>query len=436
MVQPDAIAAAVLDVFDKLPANRKPAVRSNGVREWVPLSGIVAELENGDLVCLALATGMKCLPVSKMSQCKGVGIHDWHAEVLALRAFNRFVLQECRDVLLNGDESPFLQVRQKAEDDGKDQGVTELENIWDSQPFEWRKGVALHMYCSEAPCGDASMELTMAAQDDASPWEPAATAAPEEGADITVTAPMLSGRGFFSRLGTVRRKPGRADAPPTLSKSCSDKLALRQCTTLLGGLASLLVAPSLELYLSSVVLPVTQYSETGCQRCFSAKEPLGRLSSLSGRTWPGGYEFLPFTVRTTSLEFSYSKRSPSMSSAPNTSSNLSVVWTLNGINECLVNGVLRGRKAFDPTGASAVSRRQLWKLAQQVTDELQSKSQPAVDSESLKALQEVFGHIDYDSVKGAPLLAARESVKEDAKSHALHGWVKNENDGSWGLDTI
>lgn len=43
MGQADAIAAVVLEEFDKLPANRKPAVRSNGVSEWVPLSGIVAE---------------------------------------------------------------------------------------------------------------------------------------------------------------------------------------------------------------------------------------------------------------------------------------------------------------------------------------------------------------------------------------------------------
>lgn len=43
MAQFDAIAATVLDEFEKLPANRKPAIRSNGVREWVPLSGIVAE---------------------------------------------------------------------------------------------------------------------------------------------------------------------------------------------------------------------------------------------------------------------------------------------------------------------------------------------------------------------------------------------------------
>jgi hypothetical protein len=39
---PDAVADAVITQFEKLPNKRKPHVRSNGVYEWVPLSGIVA----------------------------------------------------------------------------------------------------------------------------------------------------------------------------------------------------------------------------------------------------------------------------------------------------------------------------------------------------------------------------------------------------------
>jgi tRNA-specific adenosine deaminase 1 len=39
----DEIADVVLNEFDKWPAKRKPLVRSDGVKEWVPLSGIVAQ---------------------------------------------------------------------------------------------------------------------------------------------------------------------------------------------------------------------------------------------------------------------------------------------------------------------------------------------------------------------------------------------------------
>jgi tRNA-specific adenosine deaminase 1 len=42
----DEVAAAVLETFNKLPAKRKPAVRDNGLREWVPLSGIVVKGTN------------------------------------------------------------------------------------------------------------------------------------------------------------------------------------------------------------------------------------------------------------------------------------------------------------------------------------------------------------------------------------------------------
>lgn len=50
----DRVAIAVTSQFDQLPAKRKPTVRGNGVPEWVPLSGIVAE-EQGRFTCLALA---------------------------------------------------------------------------------------------------------------------------------------------------------------------------------------------------------------------------------------------------------------------------------------------------------------------------------------------------------------------------------------------
>ena len=42
-VTPDDIALLVQKQYDALPPKRKPAVRDNGLHEWVPLSGIVAE---------------------------------------------------------------------------------------------------------------------------------------------------------------------------------------------------------------------------------------------------------------------------------------------------------------------------------------------------------------------------------------------------------
>lgn len=39
----DEIADVVLREFDRWPNKRKPLLRSDGVKEWVPLSGIVAQ---------------------------------------------------------------------------------------------------------------------------------------------------------------------------------------------------------------------------------------------------------------------------------------------------------------------------------------------------------------------------------------------------------
>ncbi len=133
---------------------------------------------------------MKCLPVAKLPKSAGVVLHDWHAEILAIRAFNHFLLHEC----LHISESPQYTssvIRQREDD--------ELSESNDSQPFALRENVKIFMYCSEAPCGDASMELVMEAQDDATPW-PIADHPPQE-------TGMLKGRANFSQLGLVRRKP-------------------------------------------------------------------------------------------------------------------------------------------------------------------------------------------------------------------------------------
>ncbi|KAH7635005.1 adenosine deaminase/editase [Sordaria sp. MPI-SDFR-AT-0083] len=453
MADADAIASAVHEEFSKLPAKRKPSVRDNGLHEWVPMAGIVAKGPNG-LKCVALATGMKCLPASKLPQAKGVTIHDWHAEILAIRAFNRFVLEECKHLALQGDgasQSEFIYRRTTVQHGDQEQQAT--KTVWQRQPFAWREDVSLHMYCSEAPCGDASMELIMAAQDDASPWEipspgpgdlPTQAQTPAPVPTDNTTAP-LPGRAYFSQLGIVRRKPSRGDAPPSLSKSCSDKLALKQVTSLLSSLTSTLVSPT-NAYLSSVILPDYQYSAAACKRCFSSSvTDGGRMAPLldasaSARLEDAGYAFREFRVETTGMEFAFSRKAilPSGSSSPDTAetkkliaSNLATSWTLNGPRdgEGLVGGVLQGRKQFDLRGASLMSRRKMWALAREVCS--------ATGLEDDGEIKRVLGSMDliYDEIKnGSTLLQGRRKAKEEAKRVALKGWVRNTGDGGFKLE--
>jgi tRNA-specific adenosine deaminase 1 len=355
---------------------------------------------------------MKCLPASKLPLSCGTALHDWHAEVLALRALNHFLLKECKAVA-SGASSAFIRSRTLVE-----RQTLETVQTWQGQQFALRDGIKLHMYCSEAPCGDASMELTMAAQSDASPWE----TAPDPSRSAEVTESMLSGRGYFSQLGTVRRKPARGDSPPTLSKSCSDKLALRQCTSLLSSLTSLLIHPS-NVYLSSVILPESQFSATGTRRSFSKD---GRMSPLAGRQWDGGYEFTEFHIQTTRVEFGYSKREVSKRTGQTSASNLAVAWTANGLEEGLVGGVLQGRKQFDGKGASATSRRGMWTMAAEVAMTVAAE---LGGEEVLKLLNSQ----PYGVVKEGQLLKGRRRVKDDVRSEALKGWVRNIGDDGFGL---
>lgn len=143
---------------------------------------------------------MKCLPASKIPQAQGTVLHDCHAEIITIRAFNRFLIQECA-ILARDDSASSLWIRR-----------TESAETHESfqQPFTIREDVSINFYSSEAPCGDASMELTMLAQEDATPWERLPATEPGLGS----FGHPLKGRGFFSELGIVRRKPGISPLPP------------------------------------------------------------------------------------------------------------------------------------------------------------------------------------------------------------------------------
>ncbi|ROT37627.1 hypothetical protein SODALDRAFT_334738 [Sodiomyces alkalinus F11] len=366
---------------------------------------------------------MKCLPSAKVPQANGNVLHDWHAEILALRALNQFFLTECRHLLDNGGEQTDI-IRRRPQQERN--FASQHRDTWQAQPFAIRDDVRLHMYCSEAPCGDASMELTMADQEDASPWEmlPPLTAtngAPEGhgGSDHRNGDTVLLGRGYFSQLGVVRRKPARADAPPTASKSCSDKLALRQCTSVLSSLTSLLIHPG-NAYIRCLIVAESQYTPAGFERSFSAK---GRMSSLEGRTWHGGYAFVPFQVATTRREFDFSKRSVRQQSERIAASNLAVAWNPR-LEEGLIGGVLQGRKAFDSKGASQVSRRKMWALAREISAILADDHSPICSKLSADS---------YDAVKTGECSQARRAVLEDAKREALASWVPNVRDENWSI---
>lgn len=376
---------------------------------------------------------MKCHTHTKLPHLQGCGLHDWHAEVLAIRAFNRFLVDECADLAAGtlGQDSAWLKWKSAADYVTHDEGAT-------TQPFKLREDVSIHMFVSEAPCGDASMELTMAKQEDATPWSSHSSSSgtdmptmkddsPVLNSPQQVAAPTMHGRGHFDQLGSVRRKPSRPDAPPTLSKSCSDKIAMKQCTGLLSAVTSQLVWPG-NVYLKSLILPESEYVPEACERAFGRTGRMAPLAEkgVQERWMKNGFSFLPFDVQTTKREFEYSKRhimlAKNASELDPVPSNRSCVWTPRR-SEVLINGVLEGRRWYDLHGASILSRRSMWKSALGIAVML-----------SLPNLAQLTRKGSYRDLKASGALEDREQVKADVRRLALKRWVKNDGDDEWSLD--
>ncbi|KAG8948819.1 hypothetical protein FRC04_009283 [Tulasnella sp. 424] len=241
----DAIAQLCISKYLGLPKSFHPAPRSNGTPQWCILAGIVlgkpASASSIDppsscpnpspLKCISLGAGTKCLPQAKLPP-NGDILHDSHAEVVARRGAIRWIYEEVLRWKQGKESSDWI------ERDGED-GV-----------FGLKPGVQVYMYVSTLPCGDASTMLLSVSQDPAmaelkdasrkTPESPASEARPTVG----------RGRDDYSALGMLRTKPGRADSPPTISMSCSDKIA---SWTLLGFQGALLSQFMKPVYLNALI---------------------------------------------------------------------------------------------------------------------------------------------------------------------------------------
>ena len=137
--------------------------------------------------------------------------------------------------------------------------------------------------------------------------------------------------------------------------------------------------------------------------------------------WQNSYDFHPFSIATTSEEFSWSRRTDVLTRQL-TPSNKSAVYTIHN-QEVIIGGVLQGRKQSDPNGASSVSRRKMW---QAVRDAAASSGQP--DNTYLRTAR------TYRNFKSAETARERKRVKDNVISIALKGWIANEGDSDFSLD--
>lgn len=194
-----------------------------------------------DIKIICLATGIKCLNVNEMKRENKNGklLHDSHAEVLCFRAFNRFLLELMKNHEYVDEDDVLIKV--------------------DVNKFEWNEAWEIGMYVSELPCGDLAVihEQHKKTTREYQEWKDDEV---KQYVDENIKT-ILRGKNNIKKTGVVRTKPGRFDSVATLSKSCTDKIILKQRIGLSSGLLNLLINTKLQL--KYLILPNVRLHNKG-----------------------------------------------------------------------------------------------------------------------------------------------------------------------------
>jgi tRNA-specific adenosine deaminase 1 len=248
---------------------------------------------------------------------------------------------------------------------------------------------------------------------------------------------VLQGRGYFSALGKVRRKPSRGDAEATMSKSCTDKLTLKQVTSVLCFPASLIIAPTENAYLSGLIVPSTKYSETGFRRAFGSS---GRVASLQTSQLPPSAQFRPFKITILPIDFEPFPFAKADTTQRRTKAgNVSAVFikSLQGsnkdIHETILGGVRQGHRPFvnDLKKPSVACRLKLWELVRTIIACIQEEH--SIPAETRLELLRTRAVTNYGELKACALNAHRRAAKEIV-TKSLGWWPKNVGDEAWSLE--
>lgn len=168
-----------------------------------------------------VASGVGSQSIREDFRCSS-SVNDCHAEVLAIRAFRLFVLDQI-----------------------KNEKIDFFEEQSDNFSFEFKKNLKLILYTSLLPCGDCSKDEKGNLQSKSKPYHSAVQF--KQGVS-------WDDNSILDRPGCLRIKPVRKDLPKeqlSLSLSCTDKLALSQLSGIQGNYLYNLIGP---VYLDQLVV--------------------------------------------------------------------------------------------------------------------------------------------------------------------------------------